>query len=311
VKITIVGWYGERNVGDEAFRDVFEKQFAGHDLKFVQNALAGHEKPDLIIFGGGGVVGGQYLNNLPDGVPRIALGVDMALNGPDYERWHQLYFNHTCLRSKEYVAHAQSCGRAVGYCPDLAFSLPIPVPKPKPIGKMRLGVTLSERLQGSRVEGHIIEALRQAQQDYTLCLLPFYDGKNSDSKMHQDFLGHLPDLVDLGWSASSREHLEKIQSLDAMVTMRFHGTIFATLTGTPFLAISSKGKDSLFCEQEGLHPYHLELNGINTYRILDRIDRFKSEGRRVASKLRSITEANKEKVEVVFKAVRSRFLGGQ
>jgi polysaccharide pyruvyl transferase WcaK-like protein len=176
---------------------------------------------------------------------------------------------------------------------------------------MRLGVTLSPLIQNSKVEGHIRSALKAAQKDYTLCFIPFYDGKISDSKMHSDYLGDFYDTKDLGWSATAAEHLAKIQSVDALITMRFHGTIFATMTGTPFLSLSSKGKDSLFCEQEDFHPYHLELNGLNSYRILDRLERFKTEGSKLRERLKRAANLNRGQVEWTFGEIRKRFLAGK
>jgi len=65
MKISIVGWYGKNNVGDEAFRFVLSDFFQDHQVEFVTPPQL-CSNPDIVVLGGGAVASPFYLNTLPN-----------------------------------------------------------------------------------------------------------------------------------------------------------------------------------------------------------------------------------------------------
>ena len=68
--IPILGWYNQRNVGDEAFKDVFSAAIRDADpsakVSFdIPSSLAKSPKHDKVILGGGDVIRSYYLQDIP------------------------------------------------------------------------------------------------------------------------------------------------------------------------------------------------------------------------------------------------------
>ena len=304
-KVSIVGWYGHKNIGDESFREVFTRQLGHYDLSFG-------ERPDLsadaIILGGGGVVCKKYLDGLESyRKPIYAVGVDISVNGEEWQRIKSLPFRFLFIRSFEYWQIASKEASNVCYCPDIAFSLFEKKEKrdvKKPTG--RIGVILSADISKyEHLRCHISNALKELSNKYneivyiTMC----NDKASLDFKMNQDVFektnhGHqilmTPDSVS--------ETLEVISSLDVLITMRFHGAIFATICGVPFLSVANKGKCSLFCDQEGILDSYIELSDINEFKILNRV--FRVDNYRYAGKLKDISKENAELIDQMFDYIR-------
>src|ERR1700750_486926 len=67
--IQILGWYNQRNVGDEAFKDVFRA--AAHEVDPAVTVSFHTQRlpsptPEKIILGGGDVIRPYYLHKIPE-----------------------------------------------------------------------------------------------------------------------------------------------------------------------------------------------------------------------------------------------------
>jgi polysaccharide pyruvyl transferase WcaK-like protein len=305
MKINIVGWYGNKNIGDEAFRDVFNQHLTNLTFSELPDLTA-----DAIILGGGGVMGGNYLTGLETYKgPLYGIGVDIALNGPQWEALKQLPFKRIYVRSREYADLAKKELSKIVYCPDLAFSL---FDENRVSTKQnRFGIILSQdlapHLKGDK-GNHIATALRSIGVEVVFITLFQKDG--SDHKMNLEVAtkSRLP-LFSLLLPSTPTEALNLISSLDFVVSMRFHGAIFAALTGVPFIALANKGKCSLFCEQEGLFEHYIELAELTEYKLLHRIEHM----RKLPSKRQQLLDLscrNKLALHSVFEQIKTE-LGGK
>lgn len=65
---------------------------------------------------------------------------------------------------------------------------------------------------------------------------------------------------------TTQEMIDNISDLDFAICMRYHSHIFCTVSGTPFMSISSTRKTRSFMKQAGLtdYQYEIELNGYGT-----------------------------------------------
>jgi polysaccharide pyruvyl transferase WcaK-like protein len=265
MKINIIGWYGHKNSGDDAFEMFFRSKLSQHSLTFT-------EKPDtsadITIFGGGGVLGHQYITDFPKDRICYGIGVDMALNGDQFEKVRLLKLGGIWLRSWEYAEIAKTLGIPAVYAPDLAFGLKVPVAR-HPRATPTMGVILTDELQ-PRHEEALIQALTRFSQQYSLRFISMYEGDGvTDLAVNSRIEAALgiQGKTSLAADPTPESVMNEIANVDVVLSMRFHGLIFATMVGTPFLALSNKGKCSLYCEQEGLKDFFIELEEINPQKI--------------------------------------------
>ncbi len=75
MKINVIGWYDQINLGETAFKQVISKTFEGHELAFSNQYVPGS---DRVIVGAGGVFTPNYFESIPRDVPVRCLGIDMV-----------------------------------------------------------------------------------------------------------------------------------------------------------------------------------------------------------------------------------------
>ena len=300
MKINIVGWYGAKNIGDESFREVFLRQFPEHDLIFSSYP---NLNTDAIILGGGGVVNGQYLEGLKKySKPLFAVGVDIAVNGEQWDRIQRLPFKKIYVRSTEYAEIAAAKVTNIGYCPDLAFSLYDEQRLVK--NRRKCGFIISQDLTGG--VDHLGKLIRKIlQNDFDeIVFIVVYTGKQLDILATKSVAEESRSPHTIVIPSSPIETLQIMADLDLVISMRFHGIIFASILGVPFLALSNKGKCSLFCEQERLFGHHIELCEMNDVKMLDRVQWLLDNKMEIKKNLLAISRRNKQQVDWVFQTVR-------
>jgi polysaccharide pyruvyl transferase WcaK-like protein len=320
MKINLVGWYGEKNAGDEAFRAIFEKYLGDHELSFTSQV---NKKADLSIFGGGGVMVKSYLNGVDAKHPCYAVGVDIPLNGPEYKRLSNLPFREIYVRSQEYAVLSKQQGFQTTYAPDIVFGLDVPElevlnedPEIKKVldstTRPRLGIILTHDLLEHE---HMFEGLRSGlkdfQQFYDLVFISMYQGSpHSDHSInkraaegldpdHCFYIHHTHDPLKI---------LGVISQLHMLVSMRFHGVIFAAIAAVPFMSLAQPGKHSLFCEQEGLKDQWVDLRDFNYYKLISVLGRAEEDREELISKLECIACCNQQEVDGIFEHIRETWL---
>lgn len=297
MKINIVGWYGAKNLGDESFREVFLRQMWQHELSF--SALPQLDA-DAIILGGGGVVTEGYLTGLHTYTkPLYALGVDIAVNGKWWNKLRSLPFQRLYVRSKEYVGIASATASNIEYCPDLAFSLYEPR---QLLSKRKLGINVSYELTGGI--DHLAKTINTLKRDFDeIVFIVLYTGKNLDIEMAKRVAAECQCDCSIVTPTTPLEALRIMADMSFILSMRFHGIIFSTILGIPFLSLSNKGKCSLYCEQERLFGQHIELREMNDVKLLDRIGYLMDNKEQLRDILVAISQSNKQEVDRVFATV--------
>jgi polysaccharide pyruvyl transferase WcaK-like protein len=272
MKINFIGWYGQNNIGDDCFQLVFSESFHGHDLVFTQ-------KPDLscdaFIWGGGGVIDYGYFEGIDSILdkPLYAVGVDIPLSGEKYSLI-QYPFKKILVRSKEYFWLAREQGmKNVSYIPDLAFW--VHPPEKKESTKPRIGVSLMRHLLQDEIhlQDHIGKVLCRKQNLADILFLVF---KGNDLQIIESVMSRWDIKGSIITPATPTEMIETISTLDTILTVRFHGAVFANLCRVPFISLSVPGKHSLFCEQEELNDSFLDIRDLNEYKLLARMNKMLS-----------------------------------
>lgn len=313
-KVAILGWYGEKNVGDETFRQVFQQQLSGHELACVQKLGHAPFKPDHVIFGGGGVVCDWYFKGLTKEQPLYAMGVDLDTDGPRYDQWTSYNFQKLYCRSQLYTRDLRNRHKPVEYLPDIAFALnyqlaPIPE-RPK---KRRIAITLTnELLRYPKALDAVHGLIDRFDEGWEVSFVTFYDGaKDADRDVHAAVLAKISPSAQIFQYNDYQDPaaiLSLLSGMDLVLTMRFHGVIFSTMVGVPFISLSTVGKNSLYCEQESIadriaHLEHITANDLETavYSTL-------LYGPYVSKQLSMIAARNKRHVLDAFETVRNTWL---
>src|SRR5688500_15947673 len=80
MNIKVLGYYHQKNTGDEAYKLAFPTLFPNHNFDFINTARnVDFSSTDLIILGGGDVVHASYTKYLYNvNVPKMALSVTVT-----------------------------------------------------------------------------------------------------------------------------------------------------------------------------------------------------------------------------------------
>lgn len=268
----VIGWYGKANCGDDAFKDAFAALFPGEALAFDGGRQPIAVLPGTrVILGAGDVVNKFYLDRIPHDQPFSVIGCGLGytseidlLAGRNVER--------AVLRNRADAELARQRGINAVYAPDICFAIPQQSPRvlPEATKTKRLGVILSGHAEPGIGQPNMREAayfeyfkwelarlLDELGQYYEIHWISFSADIN-----HYDEAVHYSTRAKMGrrgsqhfWSYQPDRPLEQLAILagmDAVLTMKFHGAIFATLQGVPFVSIGQTRKLMQFCEESGL-----------------------------------------------------------
>lgn len=270
MKISIVGWYGMNNVGDEAFRSVFPQFFDGHEIEFVTPPRVCNN-PDIVVLGGGAVASPFYLDTLPD-CPRYALGIDIAYQS-EIDLLAPKKFKHIYVRNNTDINDMrEKLGCSVHSTPDLAFYLKKTgkdmMSRYKRHGlKPTLGVFITDYINpaidrpweefGIRAYSFKTDLAKQLDglsQDYEIMLVPCAtDGYGDDRRINLDMKAYMKNEPTVVMETlSPNEMIDLIAQMDCTLCMRFHAHIFSVIAHTPFVSIDFTRKVNLFLKEHDM-----------------------------------------------------------
>lgn len=324
--ITIFGWYGRGNLGDEAFKSAFGEMFAGMEFKFISNNDPVPSE-GVLILGGGDVVKSFYLNKIPADRPYYALGVgcsypdDISLLGKNCQG---VYFRNLA----DFHA-AQANGMNAFVCPDMAFSLPIdPSPAKDPtvpqVGKKKMAVLLSNSIVQPGISSdqmsdvsyqeymkwELAKALDYLSEFYQINFIPLSHERFAyDIGMHYDVSSRMEkgaDQVIWNQPIDPYQALSHIKDYDLVVTMKFHGMIFSAMMGIPFVNIGLTRKTSLFCQENGLSDLMIDPYSLTKDKMIDAVKRAEALG--VRDRLLALTDTNRQNLASIAAQIKSTWL---
>lgn len=283
MRIGLAGFYGYGNYGDELFLKVF-RQFLGvnHQLEVIPEQL---EKPyfvsplekrvkryDAIVIGGGDIVqpwgiDARYFSREYLEKPVFVVGVGVPLRSTDAhaeKAWvvekYKAFFSHPNVRfvhardvqSAQWIQKKIEPAVKVQEGPDIVCALnlpPVPLPNDAPI----LGVVTRQRSATSQDDYTQVQRLcRHAQQQgwsIRHIILGFggvgeADFRNADAL---DVPGK-----ELVYTQNLDEMSRAIGGCSAFASMKFHGTVVATMYGIPSIVMVPTNKNRNFMNRIGL-----------------------------------------------------------
>lgn len=270
MKINCLGWYDRGNIGDESFKLALQRMLAGNTVAFTSKAvLPGFE----LLYGCGDIVKSYYLDSIPAGTKYNALGLGLGYES-ELELLKAKPPEVVYFRNKADVILAKNNGFNAKYTPDLAFYLDKPRPYEAPILQRKhpelkaLGVFLTDNAnltagnkdpkKGAYIDyfkWELATALEELSQWYEIFFIPLSDELYSyDLKMHMDVACRIPNFKGqiIRDTFNPIDTLRVIDELDLVASMKFHGLIFSTMMGTPFVNLGLTRKTQLFCEEQGI-----------------------------------------------------------
>lgn len=267
-----MGFYGKANCGDDAFKDAFRALYPGAEFHFDgESGIIAPQPGARVTLGGGDVIKSFYLGRIPIDQPFSIFGCGLGYTSEiDLLAGRKVEF--AMLRNRADAELARQRGINAVYAPDICFAIPPQAPRPLPESTKpkRLGVIMSGHAEPGTDQTDMREAayfeyfkwelarlLDELGQYYEIHWISFsadinhYDESahySTRKKMHRRGPQHF-------WSYQPERPLDQIAILagmDAVLTMKFHGAIFAMLHGVPFVSIGQTRKLSQLCEESGL-----------------------------------------------------------
>lgn len=271
MKISTVGWYGKKNVGDEAFREVLGRFFSGHDVEFVTPPHR-CSASDVVVLGGGAVASPYYIDVLPD-LPRFAIGIDLAYES-EADLLAAAQFRSIFVRTKsdaETLRSKVSC--PVTAIPDLAFYLQptntdVLTRYKRHQGRKTVGVLVTDYVNpaidrphdkfATRAWNFIVKLAAELdalwEQGYEVMLIPCSTGGyGDDRRMNLDLAAFMKyEPTNILNTIEPQDMIDLIADCDFTICQRFHAHVFSIIAGTPFVSIEFTRKVKLLLEENGL-----------------------------------------------------------
>jgi polysaccharide pyruvyl transferase WcaK-like protein len=288
--IPILGWYNQQNVGDEAFKDVFRAVVREADpcltVSFQTPYSPLQSSPDKVILGGGDVIRPFYLQNIPSGVKVFPLGVGLGYES-EIELLENIQVPFALFRNSDDAKLAQSRGINAQYCPDLTYFLNDPASFPISLSEGKtLGILLSDEISPTfeRKESkeysyyeyfkwELASILDYLAEFYNLCFVAFSNLKSiNDHKVSLDIYRRISarDRVSfITEPLSMAQALWVIKQFDLVISMKFHGIMFAVNQGVPFINIAETRKTQRFCLENDLAQLSIPRYSLERERFLE------------------------------------------
>lgn len=321
--INIMGWYSKDNIGDDAFKDCFRTIFHENSL----NKLNFHTmRPDVsrpIILGGGDVVKEFYIHKLSEAPAVVLCGVGLGYES-EVNLLKSLNIPLAIVRNKADADILIREGINAIYSPDITYILPdVAIPEDRPPGKKRLGVLLSEEINPTYerrasseymyyeyYKWEFASSIDELSEYYDIEFVPF-SCLNSidDRRIAGDIFRRCRNresitLVDKLPSVEAAR--TKIATYDLLVTMKFHGIMFAVQSGVPFINIAETRKTQLFCSENGLSHLTVQKFSFDKTRFLEFVKT--AELASTKSVVKTVGLELKEQIKGIFHEVRPTLL---
>lgn len=283
-KLGIVGFFGHGNYGDELFWSVFEQYFGrDFDLVLIPDLPT---KPyfstpvservsqvDAIVIGGGDLirpwaVDARYFNKayLEKPVFMVGLGVpirsaDPSLNDrPHISRRYAAFFQHPNVKfvglrddsSRDWVIEHLNPTAPVVSVPDIVCALDLPV-APEKSGRPILGIATRLRPNQDEPDDYTeLARLASAMQSEGWRVRHLILGTGPVGERDRE---NADDLVIDGKEIFYSEDLDEISraigECSALASMKFHGSVVATMYGVPSMVLIPTSKNRSFMRRIG------------------------------------------------------------
>lgn len=286
-KVLVYGWYNKRNCGDESYKLSFPRLFAEHELTFTdrldRDLIESH---DGVILGGGNILDIHHVGRvnkfaaLLKDKPLYAFSV--GFTDAQVQSSQLSVFKHIYVRDMTALRRLQGMGIQASFCPDAAFALEPSAARGKKIWKSYFegqGHDLYEKRVVIVCNSHLISgggemihrnamrfqvvtndlATLMDQTNASFMLVPFGCSSPWDDRIANSWVGgqckwYRKNVVVYD-QLEVQETLDVIAAANAVVSMRYHSSVFAALAGVPFLDICHHDKNESFLKTLGLESW--------------------------------------------------------
>jgi polysaccharide pyruvyl transferase WcaK-like protein len=287
MQIVVLGYYQRNNLGDTIYTLTMPRLFPECQLSFynLDDLTTIPTGTDAIVCGGGDLIN-RYFHDKIVTLCKGFSGRKIALSiGISFESFRNAeclnLFDQIFLRNKTDVRYLQSKlgSEVVHYLPDLAFSLDTTGLRTKHWSKFtapiasrrpRLGLFYIASVTPIKpLVNQLIELTGKLSQVYDVRLYRFntsHQVNEDDDLLNQAIAAALPNtyLKVKSKVYSVPDMLKVFGRLDLAICMRYHAHVLATLTGTPFISLSTTRKTELFMLESGLQSLlHRVIGNLN------------------------------------------------
>lgn len=290
MKILVYGWYGNTNLGDEAFKDAFRFLFPQHTFKFGNHIPADVNSYDAVWFGGGSFFDGPLVNpskvEIKKPIAFIGIGLPAKPEAVPATTLPVLKQAKLILcRDSASVETAKALGLSATQMPDLALATPNLHPRNPKHNKVTIfcNDNFTPRLgspeymilafywfmsEFSSVCNMLIE------KGYELEFVPMGVGDIDDRRFAAMIHSRITKKAKAVWQVNPFTHseFEKAISESALViSQRFHGVVFSIKYGVPFVSINAADKFASLMKDMGVNSC-LDYYGFTKVRFLDAME---------------------------------------
>jgi hypothetical protein len=243
--------------------------------------------PSKIILGGGDVIRPHYLQKIPPEVKVTPVGAGLGYES-EIDLLAQVQVPFAVFRNRSDVELARSKGITADYLPDLTYFLDQPEPLPLQIKEGKsLGVLLSDEISPTFERKTKINELQYYEyfkwelanildflaDYYNIYFIAFsiLDSIN-DHKVSLDVYRRMSNRSTVSFISqplSMAQALWIIKQFDLVISMKFHGIMFAVNQGIPFINIAETRKTQRFCAENQLSGLTIPRYSLERERFLE------------------------------------------
>lgn len=271
MKVTVLGWYGHDNVGDEAYKLAFPILLPQAKLTFTDTL--DESKVDAIILGGGDILYNSFPNQLMSHVStsKYALSVSVREN----EVLPPIAF-------KKIVSRDRPSFPGCSWLPDFTFVLRPDVDNGfRLVKKIFTKLDLYDKVCVVVINSNLMTHERSLARDSVTLEKFAFDLANAIDHTNASFL-FLPfgngfpfnDRITNSmvysrckfWQKNAivyeqytpQQILDIISAVDLVISTRLHASIFSCIGGTPFIDITHHDKNRFFVESIGKQDWAVD-----------------------------------------------------
>ncbi|ATZ80352.1 putative WcaK-like polysaccharide pyruvyl transferase [Bodo saltans virus] len=292
MNIQILGYYGERNFGDDMFEYIFRKIFSKHKVHIANpNNLSNLQNNiDILICGGGDIIQDYFMKKIAmlkknwektHGKKLPTYAISIGLSYPDQlikDNVHYLdIFDYFIVRNKHdcELLKKRYGEKYVKYLPDITFLIP-PLLKYVPNRKNKIGFFLARTIcNNQQVYNKFISEISNIVANlstvYDIDLVSCDRGitsNNNDSIINDNILSiikhkNCDKKINIISGIGSEAICKLFYEYEFTICMRFHSVVFSYITNTPFIAIPITKKVTYFLDDNMLNNNIVDINNLS------------------------------------------------
>jgi polysaccharide pyruvyl transferase WcaK-like protein len=318
--VTVLGWYGHGNCGDEAYKTAFPSVFPAYDMTFTDELKAAHKQSAGYIMGGGDIVYSHLLQKMKAvSGPRHLMSV--SLSSSDCVEQVGEIFDVIAVRDKPSLERLKRFGIEGQYVPDVVFALK--GDRARGQKKLQAMFEAERRELYSKVvivvmNAHLAVKEGQLSREASTfekvaCDLAYLADSTPASFVFVPFGYDAPhdDRITNSWVSGKCKYWKKnlvvynrltpmdtldlFHAADAAVVTRLHAGIFSTIGGTPFIDLTHHDKTKDFLSTHGLSDWSLVYWSVDKLRCGDLLDGMLADPK-AADRVRAVDKACKDRL---------------